>query len=206
VPPGDLGPPGDGEATRSIPGGPPAQAAMMAGVCADLLDLFESEFHQVIRFLMYFGASFPEAEDATQEAFCQAWQKLTRNPEKWAAVRNPRAWIRTVAYRKYQRPPGPRRHLATLPTDNVPDTAQPGPDHADLTAGTLLVLDALHALEPRERAVMAYHLDGFNGPETASALGITGQQARDALKKARKILAARLEAPGNRSGGPARAH
>jgi hypothetical protein len=53
---------------------------------------------------------------------------------------------------------------------------------------------------------MAYHLDGFTGPEIASALRVTDQQARDALKKARKILAARLPAPGNTSGCPAHAH
>jgi DNA-directed RNA polymerase specialized sigma24 family protein len=74
------------------------------------------------------------------------------------------------------------------------------------TGVALLVLDALRALEPRERAVTAYHLDGFTGPEIASALRVTDQQARDALKKARKILAARLPALGNTSGCPAHAH
>jgi DNA-directed RNA polymerase specialized sigma24 family protein len=70
----------------------------------------------------------------------------------------------------------------------------------------MLVQDMLRGLGPRERAVMAYSLDGFKAPEIASELGLTPQQVRDARKKARKILAARLAVPGSKSGGQSRVH
>jgi len=58
------------------------------------------------------------------------------------------------------------------------------------------VIDALRSLPPGPQAVMAYNQDGFTGPEIADLLGITQQQVRDRLKKARKILRRRLRAPG----------
>jgi RNA polymerase sigma factor (sigma-70 family) len=205
VPTGDLSPAGDSELTRSVPGGPPDLTTMMTLVRDALLELIDREYHGVIRFLMLCGASLPQAQDATQEAFAQAWQQFTHDPAGWAKISNPKGWIRAVAYRKYQRPPGSRKQPLTLLTAASPDNPQPGPGHAELTEETLLVLDALRGLGERERAVMACHLDGFTAPEIAIALGFTAQQARDALKKARKILAAQI-APGDRSGGHSRAH
>lgn len=73
----------------------------------------------------------------------------------------------------------------------------------DLTNDTLLVVAVLRRLDPEMQAAMAFHLDGFTGPQIASQLGITDQKARDLLKAARKILArdlARLENQGEEAG------
>jgi RNA polymerase sigma factor (sigma-70 family) len=204
--PDEPGPAAGAEVIRSTLGGLVDQPAMMTGVRSSFLDLFDSEYHQVIRFLMHCGASFEQAEEAAQEAFSQAWQHITRNPARWVAVRNPRAWIRTVALRKYQRPPGARACPAALLFAQGPETAQPGPGHDELTVEAMLVQDMLRGLGPRERAVMAYSLDGFKAHEIASELGLTPQQVRDARKKARKILAARLAVPGSKSGGQSHVH
>ena len=59
-------------------------------------------------------ASLHDAEDAAQEAFADAWVQMGRDG-KWADVAEPRGWIRRVALRKYQRPPGRRPRLQTVP-------------------------------------------------------------------------------------------
>jgi len=181
---------------QRLPGGGPAPAlgsrpvadpAKMVEMRADFIEFFDREYVYVVRFVMRCGpASLHAAEDAAQEAFVDAWS-LAVTPGKWSDVVDPQAWIRTVALNKYRRPPGPRRRPVIVPIPDLPETPQP-----DLTHENLLVLEALRSLDGQARAVMAFHLDGFPGPAIAAQLGITDQQARDLLKKARKILAADL--------------
>jgi RNA polymerase sigma factor (sigma-70 family) len=165
----------------------PAGAAQMR---AGFIEFYDREYLAVVRFLMWRGASRTTADDAAQEAFLEAWTRMT--PEGTCGVASPRAWIRTLAYRRYRRPTGPRRARPASLVADVPDRAQPGEGHAELTDQTLLVLDALRGLRPDALAVMAFHLDGFTGPEIAAQLGITQQQERDLLKHARKNLARQL--------------
>ena len=169
----------------------PALDTRVAEARADYVDFYDGEYHPVVRFVMRCGASMPAAEDAAQEAFIDAWV-LTARPDKWAQVTDRSGWIRRVALLKYIRPPGPRRRVLAVLVPDIPETAQPSAGHDDLASGTSAVLDALRGLDFLPRAVMAFHLDGFSGPEIAVQLGITQQQARDQLKKARKILAAKL--------------
>jgi DNA-directed RNA polymerase specialized sigma24 family protein len=63
---------------------------------------------------------------------------------------------------------------------------------ADLSIGTMQVIEALRLLEPELQAVMAFDLDGFTAAEAGLYLGLTDQQVRDRRKKARKLLADRL--------------
>jgi len=169
----------------------PALEAGVAEARADFVDFYDGEYHLVVRFVMHCGASMPAAEDAAQEAFIDAWV-LTAQPDKWAQVTDRSGWIRKVALLRYIRPPGPRRRVLAVLVPDIPETAQPGAGHDDLASGTSAVLDALRSLELLPRAVMAFHLDGFSGPEIAAQLGITQQKTRDQLKKARKTLAAKL--------------
>jgi RNA polymerase sigma factor (sigma-70 family) len=181
-------------------GGPTAYVTRMAHVRDSLLDFFDHESIYVVRFVMRCGASLHEAEDAVQEAFIDAWA-LTAPPCRWAEVVDPRGWIRTVALRKFRRPPGPRKRPISVSVADLPEIPQLGTSHAELTDGTLLVLDALRSLDPKMQAVMAFHLDGFSGPEIAVELGITHQKVRDLLKKARKILAGQLAGIGDLAPG-----
>jgi RNA polymerase sigma factor (sigma-70 family) len=176
---------------RMTPSEPVAATAELGGGRAGFVNFYDREYPQVLRFLMRFGASLQAAEDAGQQAFLEAW---AMPPGLWADIADPRAWIRTLALRRYWRPPGARRRLLTQPLvdRDIDETPQPGEGHADLTPGTLFVVDALRSLDSDSRAVMAFHLDGFKAPEIAVQLGITGQQARDLLKKARKILGRKL--------------
>jgi RNA polymerase sigma factor (sigma-70 family) len=182
-----------GDQSRVASGDVAIGTAEMAEMRADFIEFYDREYPYVVRFVMqhFRDASLHAAEDAAQEAFLDAWG-LTARPGKWETIADPRGWIRKVALNKYRRPPGLRRSPLVLPVPDFPETPQPGDSHADLTHEALLVLDALRNLDSELRAVMTFHLDGFTGPAIAAQLGITDQQARDLLKKARKILAANL--------------
>jgi RNA polymerase sigma factor (sigma-70 family) len=165
--------------------------ARTAEIRSDWLAFYDREYSLVVRFVMRCGASLQAAEDAVQDAFVDAWT-LTARADAWMAITDPRGWIRRVALRKYRRPPGKHRRPAAVPVSDFPEMAQPGQSHTDLTNETLLVTAALRRLEPESQAAMAFHLDGFTGPQIASQLGITDQKARDLLKAARRVLAREL--------------
>lgn len=172
-------------------GEPFTDDARTAEIRADWLAFYDREYWLVVRFVMRCGAGLQAAEDAVQDAFVDAWA-LTARADAWLAITDPRGWIRRVALRKYRRPPGKHRRPAAVPVGDFPELAQPGQSHADLTNETLLVTAALRRLEPEPQAAMAFHLDGFTGPQIASQLGITDQKARDLLKAARRVLAREL--------------
>lgn len=179
-----------------VPGSTDRSADTIATMAAraDFLTLLDGEYHQVVRFVMFNGADQDQALDATQAAFTQAWILVRRRPEQWEAVRDRRAWIRTIALRGYRRPPDRRREPPTVPHADPMEACWNGQDPAELTAQTLYVLQTLRDLPQDVRAVMAFHVDGFRPTDIAAELGITDQQARDLLKKGRKILA-RLHGP-----------
>ncbi|MEO3814402.1 sigma-70 family RNA polymerase sigma factor [Sphaerisporangium sp. B11E5] len=156
---------------------------------AGFLELVESEYHRVARFVMFNGADREEALDATQAAFTQAWDLIRRRPEQWEAVREPRAWVRTVALRCHRRPPDRRREPPTVLGNSPGERVWEGQDPGEVTAQTLHVLEALRRLPEDARMAMAFHVDGFRPVDIAVELGITDQQARDLLKKGRRILA-----------------
>lgn len=134
---------------------------------ADFLALYDREYLLVVRFVLRCGASFHAAEDAVQEAFADAWT-LTKRPDAWQAIAEARAWIRRVALRKYRRPPGKHRLPVTVPFADMPELPQPVGRHADVMDTTVSLLAALRRLDPEQQAAMAFHLDGFSGPEIAS--------------------------------------
>lgn len=155
------------------------------------VEFYDREYHLVVRFIMNCGASLTTAEDAAQEAFLEAWQ-LMSVAQKWTAVTDPRGWIRAVAFNKYRRPPGRRQPLLATAHSAMAEREDPSASPADLSVGTMQVIEVLRLLEPELQAVMAFDLDGFTAAEAGRYLGLTDQQVRDRRKKARKILADRL--------------
>jgi RNA polymerase sigma factor (sigma-70 family) len=180
----------DGLARIPAESRPRAYAAGVATTRTSVLDLWESEYNRVVRFVMRAGADVHAAEDATQWAFVEAW-KLAMRPDEWEKIHNPKAWIRTVALRKYRRPPGRRRQPLTVAVAEVPEW-EISRDDADLTNQSMFVLAELRRLDKDTRTVMAFHIDGFTSAEIARQLKTTDQKVRDLLKKGRKVLARRL--------------
>jgi RNA polymerase sigma-70 factor (ECF subfamily) len=183
---GDLWPEPVGPAISSD-GLPPLIPDNLVQVRAEWIDFYDTHYHRIVRFLMHNGASQADAQDAAQDAFIESFDLMTRSPDRWLAVTGKTTWIRTVALRRYLRPPGPRRRpLATV--DEIPDVPAPGPGHDELTVQAQLVVRALQALDEDARTVMAFDMDGIPAADIADALGITQQRVRDVRKKARVAL------------------
>jgi RNA polymerase sigma factor (sigma-70 family) len=149
--------------------------------------LFKDHYHRVIRFVMHMGASQRDAEDAAQEAFYEALVLSKSKPDDWNEIKSKAAWLRTVALRRYRRPPGPRRGPLILVSD-VPDRPAPGSGHEDDVAHVQDVLRALRTLPEEELPVAAFDLDGIPTSDIAHALGMTEQRVRDIRKKYRAKL------------------
>ena len=122
------------------------------------------------------------------EAFTESWKMMAVQPAEWLAITNQPAWIRRVAFRKYQRPPGPRIRPQFAADAEIPNLSAPGPGPGEMTVQAQMVLQALHTLDEEAGAVMAFDLDGFTTAEIAAALGISEQRVRDVKKKARRAL------------------
>ncbi len=88
---------------------PDRSPGTLVPVSAGWTRFYDDHYHLVIRFLMHNGATQPDAEDATHEAFTESYDLATKKPDHWRAITGKAAWIRTVALRKYQRPPGTRK-------------------------------------------------------------------------------------------------
>ncbi|AYV32390.1 MULTISPECIES: RNA polymerase sigma factor [Streptomyces] len=151
----------------------------------ELEAFYRAEMPRMTVFLLNLGASVYEAADAAHEAF------LTLLPDRWREIEYPRAWLRTVAYRKYLQQATSR----TQPLDPVPE--RPGGtcpvDLVLLTEQETTVRDALGQLSPAEREAMAWKLDGFTHQDAAQALGKDPAAVRQAYLRARKRLVSILE-------------
>ena len=180
-----AGPAGQPPSYASEPG---AASASLWQVRAEWISFYDTEYQQVIGFVMKNGASLQDAQDAVHEAFVESWDLMRTRPGNWKAIANQRAWIRTVALRKYRRPPGPRVRPQLAAGTEVPDRPAHEPGPGELTVQTQAVLHALRCLDEEARPVMAFRLDEFSTGEIAATLGIAEQRVRDILKKARRDL------------------
>jgi RNA polymerase sigma factor (sigma-70 family) len=168
-----------------------------------VLNLWQSDYKGIIAFAMMCGATREDAEDATQDAFIEAWL-LTSIPGKWEDIRNPSGWIRRIAVRKYWRAHNKTsRELATELTEPL---AKDDPtDPSELTVQTQLVRTILGRLDADTRLVMALHVvEGYKAVEIAQVLELDYQKTRDMIRKGRKALKAELSALGELSGREAR--
>lgn len=77
-----------------------------------------------------------------------------------------------------------------IPVDAAPDAPGPQlvPEDVEFRDEARQVLAALTVLPPRQRQVMAWHVDGFGPAEIARELGCDQAAVRQSLVKARKNL------------------
>ncbi len=146
---------------------------------------FTSEYPQVVRLLRVVVRDGGAAEDLAQEAFV----RLHRNWDKVSRYDSPEAWIRRVALNRafsWRRREARRSHLELAA---APPSELDGP-----TADRADVLRAVHALPPRDRALVAlYHLEDRPLTEVAEVLGLRPGAAKVALHRARRRLAELLD-------------
>jgi RNA polymerase sigma-70 factor (ECF subfamily) len=144
---------------------------------------YEEDFPLLVGFLCKSGFEREVARDAASEAMLCAF-------EDWDSIRSPGAWVRRVGFRK-----------ATEQVRRVRDGVQRAmrsdwacsDEYAEdkliaLSDEAGLVVSLLARLPDRQRAVMAWSLDGFSDAETAEELGVAQSTVRSHLRHARERL------------------
>jgi RNA polymerase sigma-70 factor (ECF subfamily) len=130
------------------------------------------------------------AQDAYQQTLINAWHALLRG----AAVREPRAWLFTIAHRaalQVLREQGTRTaELAELlPGERSPE------EQAERSAELRLALAAVAELPPRERDALIWtSIQGHSGRDAARALGVSDLAVRQLVSRARSHARAAMRA------------
>jgi RNA polymerase sigma-70 factor (ECF subfamily) len=149
--------------------------------------LVQERADRVVRLAMAIVADETEARDVAQEAFITAWRQLgdLRDPDRFEAwltrivVNKARMSLRSSRRRRVREIPA--AEMTTLAGEGRPAVAPEG------DAGRLA--DALEALEPDRRAILAlHHLEGWSVAEIAATLEIPVGTAKSRLFAARQAL------------------
>jgi RNA polymerase sigma-70 factor (ECF subfamily) len=147
--------------------------------------LFHQSYKPIVQALALACGDLAAAEDATQDAFAQAWLR-------WSSISrydNPGAWVRRVAINKLRNAHRSRlrgqaavERLNTETSVALPETAP------DLVVG-------LQRLPYKQRmCAVLYYVEGLSTAEVAQALGISQGAVSQHLNRARTALRAYLEA------------
>ncbi|MFC1418928.1 RNA polymerase sigma factor [Streptacidiphilus cavernicola] len=136
-------------------------------------------------FLVNQNASLPLAADIAQDTMAKAYQH-------WGGLRDPRAWVHTVASRALV------RSAASVEEQLVERVPEPTsllarPDAIAEWEARYDVLPLLRSLPPRQRQVLAWALAGFTPGDTAEQLQLPVQTVRGNLAKARRAATAYLK-------------
>jgi RNA polymerase sigma-70 factor (ECF subfamily) len=126
------------------------------------------------------GASRTDAEEIAQDTMIAAWQK-------WQAIREPTAWVRTTATRKLWKIN--HQQLAATPLDeHSAPLPVSEPDLAVFSEEQQQVLSLLRRLPQAQRTVAALYYDGLTAEEIAVATGKPATTVRSHLRHARTTL------------------
>jgi RNA polymerase sigma factor (sigma-70 family) len=147
-------------------------------------DGFASFFHQcyskTVVLLITMGASRADAEDATQEAMIAAWQQ-------WESIREPAAWVRTTAARKFWK--HNHQQLRTSPLEeSTPQPLRSDPDLAIFAEEQRQVLSVLRRLPAAQRTITSLYYDGLPVQEIAKVVDKPAATVRSHLRYARRTL------------------
>jgi RNA polymerase sigma factor (sigma-70 family) len=148
-------------------------------------ELHHAEYPGLVRFLLLNGASWNEAQDAAQDAFTQMCRPGTD-------ISHPKAWLRQVAWRSWLRQQVQQEDLcAEVPHTPAPHWQSPA-NAMELGGQERRVIELLLRLPAKQRAALAWNLDGFTSQESADAMGISSQAVRQNLARGRAALKAHL--------------
>lgn len=148
----------------------------------DFDDYFRRDLLPLTRWLIFCGATAPEAQDAIQTAMEAAYAN-------WTAIASPRAFVRTVAMRYYLKDRARARRDLTAQAPRVEPATTP---NYDLSAEAEHVRAALASLPPVQRHVMALTIDSYTPSEISIILAKPVDTVRSNLRHARRTLRRRL--------------
>ena len=161
-------------------------------------ELVRAHYGSIFAFLYDMTADAHLAEDLTQETFAAAWRAIAgfRGSATFGT------WLHRIAYGKFidVMRDGKRRKAAmeALKADCPEADSRPDPlDRMAADERSRTVVQAVHALPERERAVVVLHyLEGLSLRETASVLGepsgTVKSRTNQALQHLRALLDGRL--------------
>lgn len=148
--------------------------------------LFWQSYASIVQTLALAGGDLAAAEDATQEAFAQAWVHWNRI----SRYDNPGAWVRRVAINKFRNSHRSRLRGETAVRrmkSEAPTTAQSSDPETDLAI-------ALQQLPYKQRiCAVLFYFDGLSTAEVAQAMGISQGSVSQHLNRARTALRTHLE-------------
>ncbi|WAZ19719.1 sigma-70 family RNA polymerase sigma factor [Streptomyces cinnabarinus] len=157
--------------------------------------LHHEQYPALVRFLLLHGASWAEAQDAAQDAFTQMCAP-------GVSLTHPRAWLRTVAWRSWvSQQVKPEDACAEMPEPRASLRWQTPAHAAELGEEERRVISLLLCLPAKQRAALAWHLDGFTTQESARAMGTTQAAVRQNLARARAALRQGLGLEGRSGNG-----
>ena len=142
---------------------------------------YRAEMPRLVRYLMKcFGdADMHDAADAAQSAFTELFAN-------WNAVRSPRAWLWTVAFRQMLRQHASAGYSFDLPGQEP--TAAPASVRLELREETQAVLSRLRRLPLAQRQVLALIYDQFSYSEIAQIMNISQDAVRKNAERARRRM------------------
>jgi RNA polymerase sigma factor (sigma-70 family) len=186
---------GNWQAVGSSPGstpivlaGPlPTERRVLPAADPEFATCYHAEMPALIGFLIKCGANHHDAADAAQEAFLELFKQ-------WQAVRHPKQWLRTVAFRIFlHQPVGDTSSLE--PAQDIPSPLSESA-RFDFCEEEKLVLDVLDLLPTTQRAVLALHYDQFETRDIAQILGMKQATVRKNMERARATLKKLLDFSG----------
>ena len=130
-----------------------------------------------------------DAEDAFQEMAMRVWRSFSSRPR----LRNPRAWLMTIAYRTSLDHRARRRRHECLQ-----DSPDDGPDTPQQSAERSEARDRVHAAiadldEPIREVVVLHYIGGLSLRQTAESMGIADGTVKSRLNAALMKLRSALE-------------
>ncbi len=157
-------------------------------------EFFRDELVRRVSFLRKVGFTRELAQDAAAEAMTCAY-------ESWEAIKSPRGWVRRAAYRAaLKQARRAREETLRAVTGSWTVSSHYDADVIEARDEHHQVLELLGQLPPRQRLVMAWHLDGFNHNEISDRLHMSPPTVRSTLRHARarlkEIYQARAEGSG----------
>ena len=147
--------------------------------------LFRQSYPSIVQALALASGDLAAAEDATQEAFAQAWVRWDRI----SRYDNPGAWVRRVAINKLRNAHRSRLRgeAAVNRMAHAAASAPSGELESDLVLG-------LQRLPYKQRlCAVLFYVDGLSTAEVAAAMGISQGSVSQHLNRARTALRAHLE-------------
>lgn len=153
-------------------------------------ELYRRHYVPLVRWARASGADWVLAEDAVQAAFAIVHCRLDMRHD----IQNAPAYLHAVVRNEVTRSLS-RMRETPAPDEWLDGWARPEPS----TEETYLpkrspVYEAARSLPPRQRAVLALTVDGYEAAEIAKLLGVQGATVRAHLHAARKKAQASLAA------------